>query len=117
MIFAPRSCPSRPGLAITTLIFFATPRSLRPLLESGVDSYELQLPFSSLDQLPLLRRAVDLAPIPRCPQIDVCELSLFQRFPGQLHEVQRRTERPLHDGCGLERTIGGRQPDGRGPLE
>ncbi len=24
MIFAPRSCPSRPGFAITTLIFLAT---------------------------------------------------------------------------------------------
>src|SRR5712671_1586796 len=31
MIFAPRSCPSRPGLATTTRIFPATARSLRLL--------------------------------------------------------------------------------------
>src|SRR6476661_4217692 len=117
MIFAPRSCPSRPGFAITTRIFFATPSSLRPLLESGVDSYELQLPFDALDQAPLLRRAVDLAPIPRCAPIDACQLSLFQRFPGQLHEVQRWAEGPPHDVCRLERTIRSRKSNVRGALE
>jgi catechol 2,3-dioxygenase-like lactoylglutathione lyase family enzyme len=38
MIFAPRSCPSRPGLAMTTLIFRATLRefSLGPMELKGV---------------------------------------------------------------------------------
>src|ERR1700675_4686869 len=35
MIFAPRSCPSRPGLATTTLILPAIPRVYWPPLEDG----------------------------------------------------------------------------------
>src|SRR5581483_9970684 len=35
MIFAPRSCPSRPGFATTTRIFPATARSLAPKTTSG----------------------------------------------------------------------------------
>src|SRR6266545_2515677 len=117
MIFAPRSCPSRPGFAITTRIFLAMPRSLRPLLESGMDSYELQRPLDALDELPFLGRAVDLAPIPRCAQVHPGEFLLHQRFLGKPHEVQRRTQRPAHHVCRLMRAIGGCKPDVRDSLE
>src|SRR5512133_3983040 len=99
MIFAPRSCPSRPGFAITTRIFLATPRSLRPLLESGTGSCELERPFHALAETPLPGRGVDRAPLARCAQADAGELFLHQRFLGKPHEVQRRTERPAPDIC------------------
>src|SRR6187200_2902247 len=105
MIFAPRSCPSRPGFAITTRIFFATPRSVRPVRKSGMDSYELQRPFDPLDEAPLLGRAVDLVPTPRCAQFDAGKPLPRQRFFGQPHEVQRRTERSAHDVCRLNGAV------------
>src|SRR6266516_7519708 len=66
MIFAPRSCPSRPGLATTTRIFRATRGSVVPLgrrLGSACRALlrdEVAVPVEALLRHPLERREVDI---------------------------------------------------------
>src|SRR6266540_6014931 len=64
MIFAPRSCPSRPGLATTTRIFRATRGSLDGrCLGSACRSLprdEVAVPVEALLRHPLERREVDI---------------------------------------------------------
>src|SRR6266487_3810573 len=65
MIFAPRSCPSRPGLATTTRIFRATRGSLDRGRHLGsacrsLPRDEVSVPVEALLGHPLERREVDV---------------------------------------------------------
>src|SRR2546426_4028896 len=106
MIFAPRSCPSRPGFAITTRIFLATPRSLRPSV-SALDADERQRPLGALVEGPAFGRAVDLVLSPGDAQVDACDASLRQCLAGQTHEIGRRAQRMTPDVRRFTRAIGG----------
>src|SRR6266536_5061642 len=87
MIFAPRSCPSSPGLAITTLIFRATRLSLR------LDPHEGERPFGSLHGGPLLGRSVVLPPGGGRGQRDSREALLGERGDGDAQWAGDRPER------------------------
>src|SRR5712691_13333086 len=91
MIFAPRSCPSRPGFAITTRIFLATPRSLRPF-GLALDTDERQRPLGALVEGSPFGRAVDLVLSSGDAQIDACNASFRQCLAGQTHEIGRRAQ-------------------------
>src|SRR5580765_5699178 len=113
MIFAPRSCPSRPGFAITTRIFLATLGSLRPLMGEGLHSHELQRPGDGLNEATLLGGAVGRLSPSRRVYVDAGELLLQQCFLRQLHQVQRRTDRASPDVDRLKRAVGDRKPNVR----
>src|SRR6266542_4905304 len=102
MIFAPRSCPSRPGLATTTRIFRATRGSLdgrclrsapRALLRD-----EVAVPVEALLRHPLERREVD---------VDHAEALPVAPRPLEVVE-QRPDEVPLHRRSRLDGATDGR---------
>src|SRR5919108_1927725 len=103
MIFAPRSWPSSPGFAITTLIFRAMPSlSLRS------DAHERHTPEGPLLQRALLARPVLEPPRSRRGQRDVRVTGLRERprrhtqwardgpewIAGQLTRLARTVDRP-----------------------
>src|SRR6266545_533228 len=101
MIFAPRSCPSRPGFAMTTLIFRATSPSLRP------DARKRQRPDGALLERPLPGRPVVLPPRGGGGQRHVRDAPVAERRHRDAERAGNRAERRRADLSGLLRTGGG----------
>src|SRR5712691_11854454 len=97
MIFAPRSCPSRPGFAITTLIFRAMPRSLKPRSHSTLGTDKRELPLHSLVEMAFLGRDVLPFLSPRPSKGHPDEPPLHQSFVRQAQQSRGWSERPPSD--------------------
>src|SRR5205823_8208257 len=111
MIFAPRSCPSRPGFAMTTLIFRATAwRSIwRWRLASVRHAVEPEIPLTPFIQVPRLGCAVGLSLRARRPDREACDSAFLHGRLREAQQLRRRTERP-HDHVGrLARTVSRRE--------
>src|SRR3954467_4806297 len=111
MIFAPRSCPSSPGFAMTTLIFRATVASLVSLRASALYPLELERPDRPLLQLAGLgwtERRVD-----GCGgrHGDLCQSCVRKRRLRDGQRGRHRTDRPAHALGGLARTAARAQTD------
>src|SRR5689334_12238655 len=102
MIFAPRSCPSRPGLAMTTLILRATARSLVP-----AHPHERELPRRSLLDEPRLRAHVVRPPAGGGGQRDAAGARARQRRDPDVKGPGRDPERQRGD---LVRLLGAMDP-------
>src|SRR5947207_13976444 len=87
MIFAPRSCPSSPGFAITTLIF----RVIRASLRS--DPLEREPPVGLLDERAVLGRGVVPVTRGRGRQRQAREPALRERGDREMHGARERAER------------------------
>src|SRR5438552_6254630 len=100
MIFAPRSWPSRPGLAITTLIFRAiTPPSLRP------DALERQRPGRALIEHPGLARPVVRVAGSDHPDRETRDAPVDERDNGNALRTGYRPERSSHPFLRLLRAL------------
>src|SRR5438445_2675931 len=97
MIFAPRSCPSSPGLAMTTLIFRATVRSLRSLPKQG------ERPRGALVELSGLRLAEGRPARRRGAERDADDLCVRHRRRRDADWARERTERSANDVVRLAR--------------
>src|SRR5205823_535401 len=113
MIFAPRSWPSRPGFAMTTLIFRVTACEVYGgrVCGSVHRAVEPEAPPAPLAELPRLRRGVDTSLRARRPDGDTREAPFHQRRLGKPQKLGQRTEGAQRHVHGLARTIGLRQAD------
>src|SRR5437660_7238754 len=109
MIFAPRSWPSRPRLAITTLIFRAITASLR------LDALKRELPGRALIQHPCLERPVLFVAGRRHPDREMRDPLVDERSHGDALLAGLRSER---SGCHVVRllwTLAREQPEPQRP--
>src|SRR5438309_6779140 len=99
MIFAPRSCPSRPGLAITTLIFRAIGASLRS------DPLEREHPVGALDDHPVFGGRVVLVGRRGRRQREPGDAFLRERGNREMQRAGHRPEWSGNDLSGLAWTL------------
>src|SRR2546423_1509709 len=95
MIFAPRSWPSRPGFAITTLIFRVTACEVYGggVAGSAHCAIEGEAPPASFVEVPRLGHAIHLSLSARRTHGDAREPPFHQRRLRQAQELRQRTER------------------------
>src|SRR5438105_7976878 len=95
MIFAPRSWPSRPGFAITTLIFRVTACEVYGGAVAGSVhcAIEREAPPASFVEVPRLGHAVHLSLSARRPHGYACESPFRQRRLRQAQELRQWPER------------------------